>query len=240
MNWYPTLYNTITKLNPQWTDDKYYNRYNQHLLELFLEPFHSDIKDEKTFKEKLARSALEAGVNNIYTDSIINWLIDIKEEKETIPYGLITTLEDAHHHKANWKTIINKTKDITLLLDDNELLQSITPQIITKELKKLGIQKESLSYFHDWPHVTVDTIENYAKNILRWYTLSDIGKEDEKYKLFNRSKNWSIEPRIFIIAIHKKSNMVRYYGYDPDDENYKKNITNLLQHNFLFSLHHSL
>ncbi|AKH33161.1 hypothetical protein XF24_00838 [candidate division SR1 bacterium Aalborg_AAW-1] len=240
MNGYPTLYNTITKLNPQGTDDKYYNRYNQHLLELFLEPFHSDIKDEKTFKEKLALAALEVGVNNIYTDSIINWLIDIKEEKETIPYNLIITLEDAHHHKANWKTIINKTKDITLLLDDNELLQSITPQIITKELKELGIEKESLSYFHDGPHITVDTIENYAKNILRGYTLSDIGKEDEKYKLFNRSKNGSIEPRIFIIAIHKKSNMVRYYGYDPDDDNYKKTITNLLQHNFLFSLHHLL
>lgn len=88
-------------------------------------------------------------MNNIYTDSILNWLTDIKEEKEIIPYDLITTLEDAYHHQSNWKTIINSTKDITLLLDDNELLQSITPEIITKELKKIGIDQESLSYFYD-------------------------------------------------------------------------------------------
>ena len=175
-------------------------------------------------------------VPNGITDKILARLIAIRDGGKSLPQELIPILEQAYENNATWNHIKNSVKELSLLFDENTLFQSINPQTITQELMKIGINKKDASYYQEWWHVTKESVKLYVNNILTAYTLSDVGKEDHKYKLFDRNPTGIIEPTIFFVVVNKKSNTISYQYYDPDDRYYEQNIKKVLENNFLFSI----
>lgn len=234
MELYPLIYNTIVDI---W--GKEHNKiYNQNILDIFLEPFNNDNKknyDWNFYKEQLALSSLRTTVDDNISDKLVEWLCDLRDNNKHISSNLIVWLGSAYYANHNWNNIINSTRDLSLLFNEEELFKNINPNIIKKELKNKWINH--VSYLTEGWIVHKNNVNIYVKEVLIPYTINDLdmGKE-HKYKIFDISKNWTIEPRIFLITVNKKSRNISYHSYDPDDKEYESTIKQLLRNNFIFSI----
>lgn len=139
------IYNSIVDIGKKENN----KLYNQQLLEIFLQPFHSTIENQESFKEKIALAAIDIAVESSISDVIIQRLIDIRDDKQTLSQEFISTLYDAYHQHTNWNKIMRVTKDLSILVSEDKLFEYINPKNITQELIKAGVNKKEAYYYHD-------------------------------------------------------------------------------------------
>ena len=237
MNGDVLIYNTIIEVS--W--EEYNKNFNNEILTIFKNSYHDDITVD-IFKQKVALSVIESGIDNKLTDTVLGWLEDLKNWEKNITNKLLQQLDDIHHSNTNvtWRHILNTTQSLWNVMDDRKLLHYFSPEKISDELLNLGVDKRDLA-FQNWRLVNQGNIDVYLREIITSYPPEDIiYPKLDQYKLFSlRLKDYR-ERRIFIVALHKKTQKITYQLQDPDEENYTEQLIALSRENFLFSIRNDI
>lgn len=143
MNGDVLIYNIIVEISKE----EYNKKINNDILTILKNSCRDDISFD-VFKQKVALSVIEPGVDNNLTDKILGWLEDIKTSEKYISTELLKELENIYHCNTNvtWREILNTTQSLWHIMDDKSLLQYFNPEKISDELLKFGVDKQELAF----------------------------------------------------------------------------------------------
>ncbi len=190
-----------------------------------------------SYRTQLGTLAVDSRTDPTISADIVSRLISTREGEKPLNIDTIQQLENIYRHQMTRQDLVQSTQDLSNFLNSEELLKNIGPHIIAQELQHRWIQKKDTSYITKNWIIDERNIIPYTKFFFLPYTIDNLyHKNFRNYKLFDIGVDGSIEPRIFLVALDKKYNEIRYYCYDPDLKNYTNKVDKLLRDNFLFSL----
>ena len=210
--------------------------FNQHIFDVFCKVVEDNTYINYGIQRRIERYIFDMERNDDTTKQIFDNLYDrlhkVKDNKLIVNSELTKSIKDAiENNDISRHKIMRLTHNPEYQFDEIDIWFYSHPQTISYYLKKLWLYNREIKKKNSYPRIE-NTKVTYK---LQWYIIDDL-ESNEKYKLFDIGDK-DIEPRLFFLAIDKKDKRkITYHAYDPDEENYKKTIKDLLQENFLFSL----